>query len=98
MNHAHSREWVGAHSREDERRRAVDTKHNPFGGLEAFRQIQLGFPSGSVVKNPPANTGDMRSVPGLRRSPGEGNGNRLHCSYLGIPWAEKPGGLQSMGL
>ena len=85
VNHAHSREWVGAHSREDERRRAVGTKHNPVGGLEAFRQIQLGFPRGSVVKNPPANTGDMGSVPGLRRSPGEGNDNRLHYSYLGNP-------------
>ena len=34
-----------------------------------------------VVKNPPANTGDTGSVPGLRRSHGEGNGNPLqyHC-------------------
>ena len=31
-----------------------------------------GFPGGSVVKNPPANSGDMDSIPGLRRSPGEG--------------------------
>ena len=29
---------------------------------------------GSVVKNPPASGGDMGSVPGLGRSPGEGNG------------------------
>ena len=28
-----------------------------------------------MVKNPPANAGDMGSVPGLGRSPGEGNGN-----------------------
>ena len=34
-----------------------------------------GFPSGSVVKNPPANAGDAGSIPGLGRSPGEGNGN-----------------------
>ena len=32
---------------------------------------------GSVVKNLPANAGDMGSVPGLGRSPGEGNGNPL---------------------
>ena len=31
------------------------------------------FPGGSVVKNLPANTGDASSVPGLGRSPGEGN-------------------------
>ena len=36
------------------------------------------FPSGLVVKNPPANAGDsedLGSVPGLGRSPGGGNGN-----------------------
>ena len=40
----------------------------------------MGFPGGSVVKNPPANAGDMgdvSSVPGLGRSPGVGNGNPL---------------------
>ena len=35
------------------------------------------FPDGSVVKNPPANAGDMGSIPGSGRSPGEGNGNPL---------------------
>ena len=33
------------------------------------------FPGGSVVKNPPANAGDMDSIPGPGRSPGVGNGN-----------------------
>ena len=28
-----------------------------------------------MVKNPPANAGDAASIPGLGRSPGEGNGN-----------------------
>ena len=32
------------------------------------------FPGGSVIKNQPANAGNMGSVPGLGRSPGEGNG------------------------
>ena len=48
----------------------------------------MGFPGGSVVKNPPANTGDARdvdSIPGLGRSPGEGNGNPLQNSCLGNP-------------
>ena len=30
-----------------------------------------------MVKNPPANAGDMASIPGLGRSPGAGNGNPL---------------------
>ena len=34
-----------------------------------------GFPGGSVVKTPPANTGDPGSSPGLGRSLGERNGN-----------------------
>ena len=42
----------------------------------------LGFPGDSVVKNLPANAGDTGSVPGLGRSPGEGNGNPLQYSCL----------------
>ena len=48
----------------------------------------LGFPGGSVVKNVPANAGDagdMSSVPGSRRSPGEGNDNPLQYSCLEDP-------------
>ena len=37
--------------------------------------LTLGFPGGSVVKNSPASAGDVSSIPGLGRSPGEGNGN-----------------------
>ena len=45
----------------------------------------LGFPGGSVVKNPPANAGDPGSIPGPGRSPGEGNGNPLQYSCPGSP-------------
>ena len=41
-----------------------------------------------MVKNPPANAGDVRdvdSVPGLGRSPGEGYGNPLQYSGLESP-------------
>jgi len=40
--------------------------------------VKEGFHGGSVVKNTPANAGDTGSIPGLGRSPGEGNGNPLH--------------------
>jgi len=43
----------------------------------------LGFSGGLVVKNPPANSGDTISIPGLRRFSGEGNGNSLQYSCLG---------------
>ena len=36
-----------------------------------------------VAKNQPANAGDSGSIPGWRRSPGEGNGNPLQYSCLG---------------
>ena len=48
----------------------------------------LGFSGGSVIKkkkNLPANTEDVVLIPGLRRSPGEGNGNPLHYSCLRNP-------------
>ena len=41
-----------------------------------------------VVKNPPANAGDVRdggSISGLGRSPGGGRGNPLQCSCLEHP-------------
>ena len=58
----------------------------------------LGFPSGSVIKNLPANAEDSISVPGLGRSPGEGNGNQVFLpgKYHGqrnlvgyIPWGHE---------
>ena len=52
----------------------------------------------SGKKNPPANAGDLGSIPALGRSPGEGNGNPLQYSSWEIPRTEEPGGLQSMGL
>ena len=45
----------------------------------------MGFPGGSVVKNPPANAGDTGSIPGLGRSPGGGHSNPLQYSYLRNP-------------
>ena len=43
------------------------------------------------------NAGDSGSIPGSGRSSGEENGNSLQYACLGIPWTEKPDGLQSMG-
>ena len=45
----------------------------------------IGFPGGSVVKNPAASAGDMGLIPRLGRSPREGNSNPLLYSYLGNP-------------
>ena len=48
----------------------------------------MGFPGGSVVKNPSANAidaGDMSSITGLGRSLGKGNGNPLQYSCWDKP-------------
>ena len=45
----------------------------------------MGFPGGSVVKNLPATAGDVGSIPGSERSPGEGNGSPLQYSCLENP-------------
>ena len=43
------------------------------------------LPADSVVKNPPANAGDVGSIPGSERSAGGGHGNPLLYSHLEIP-------------
>ena len=40
-------------------------------------KFSRGFPGGSVLKNPPAIAEDSGLIPGSRKSPGEGSGNRL---------------------
>ena len=44
-----------------------------------------GCPGGSDGKESACNAGDLGSIPGLGRSPGEGNGNPLQCSCLENP-------------
>ena len=60
----------------------------------------LGFPGGPVIKNLPANVGDLRnasSIPELGRSPEENM--KIHSSILAwrVPWTEKADGLQFIG-
>ena len=43
------------------------------------------FPGGSEVKASACNVRELGSIPGLVRSPGEGNGNPLQYSYLENP-------------
>ena len=45
----------------------------------------MGFPSGSESKESSCNVVDLNLIPGLGRSPGEGNGNPLQCSCLENP-------------
>ena len=54
------------------------------------------FLMGQTVKNLPANAVDQDLIPGLARSPGEGNGNQSSFLAWRIPWTEEPSGLQSL--
>ena len=45
----------------------------------------MGFPGGSEVKASACNAGDLGLISGSGRSPGEGNGNTLQCSFLENP-------------
>ena len=51
-------------------------------GIGSGLDVQAG---GSEVKASAWNTGDLGSIPGLGRSPGEGNGNPLQYSCLENP-------------
>ena len=55
-----------------------------LGKLECHRG-RKGFPGGSAGQESGCNAGDLGSIPGSGRSPGEGNGNPLHYSCLENP-------------
>ena len=62
-----------------------------FGISCAYISILGGVPGGSDGKESPCNAGDLGLILGLGRLPTRSLAWR-------IPWAEGPGGLQSMGL
>ena len=51
--------------------------------------VFLGFPGGSDGIESACNAGDLGSIPGLRRSPGEGHGNPRQCSCLENPHGQR---------
>ena len=57
------------------------------------------FPGGSAVKNQPANAGDVGFNPWVGKIPWRREWLPTLAFLPGeFPWAEEPGGLQSMGL
>ena len=84
MSQGRSRIAMCLHSLEKNHRNHYASRFSslPFTYYVVYSNI---YYSGSVVKNPPANTGGAGSNPGSGRFPGEGNGNPLQYSYLGNP-------------
>ena len=74
-----------------------------LNALSVFLHLTLthlpyqGFPGSSEVKASACNVGDPGSIPGLGRSPGEGNGNPLQYSCLENPMDGGAWWLQSTG-
>ena len=67
--------------------------------LSNFHSLQgsAGFPGDSALKNPPANAGDMSSIPESERSPWRRKWQPTPVFLPGeFPWTEKTGRLQSM--
>ena len=66
--------------------------------------LYMGFPGGSEVKASACKAGDLGLIPRSKRSPGEGNGNRLQYSCLENPmdggawWATVHGVTKSQKL
>ena len=64
----------------------------------------MGFPGGSDRKESACSTGDLGSIPGSGRSPGEGNGNLLQYSCLENPmdigawWAAVHGAAKELSM
>ena len=86
--------------------RAKGSLKEPESMIWFLHCFTMGFPGGWDGEKSARPAGDSGSIPGLRGSPREGNGNLLQCSCLPgefhgtwrIPWKEEAGGLQSMGL
>ena len=81
----------------------INVKSLKFRGAFLHSIRYIGFPGGLVVKNLPANAGDVCLVPGLGRSPRVGHGDLLFLpgkSHYGIfsgcrVWALEPTGFSS---
>ena len=59
--------------------------------------LRMGFPGDSDGKESVCNTGDLGSIPGSGKFPGEGNGYHSSILTWRISGTEEPDRLQSMG-
>ena len=65
--------------------------------ISVMFNIKYGFPDGSDGKESACNAGDLGSILGSGRSPGEGNGNPLQYSCLENPMDRGPWQAISIG-
>ena len=60
-----------------------------------YTDLRMDFPDGSDGKASAYNAGDLGSIPGLGRFPGEGNATYSSILAWKIPWMEEPGSKKS---
>ena len=77
------------------RLRCSPSRGLPQSLLGRLRELRL--PGGSDIKNLPADTGDVGSIPVSGRSPEKGMATHSSTLAWRIPWTEEAGGLQSVG-
>ena len=68
-----------------------------MGPIYTMTTILSGFLGSCTGKESACSVGDLGSIPGLGRFPGEGNGNLLQYLSLENLMTEESGGLESMG-
>ena len=69
---------------------ASEKQHDSFKYVKSLIKLFLAFPL-PATSQVPANAEDEGSIPGLRRSPGEGNSNPPSILAWEIPWTEEHG-------
>ena len=74
-------------------RKAASSLYIRSFSLWSSYSLDQSFPGGSEVKVSACNAGDLGSIAGSGRSPGEGNGTHSSILSWRIPWTEEPGGL-----
>ena len=77
--------WGEAEQESQRRGRKKEGKKKQEGEDEGVGRHPPSFPCSSVSKESACSAGDPGSIPGLGRSPGEGNGNPLQYSCLENP-------------
>ena len=64
-------------------------REDPLEKVRVPTPVFLGFPGGSDGKESASDAGDLGSIPGLGRFPGEGHGNPLQDSCLENPYRQR---------
>ena len=96
--HSSTIAWKIPWTEEPDRLQSMRSQRDGHDQATSFHfHFSLSNCSISDGKESVCNAGDLGSIPGSGRSPGEGNGNPSNTLAWRIPWTEEPGRLQSMG-